>query len=161
MKSSSKDSRNEVLLFISEGHQKIKNIFLISEKFEAREFTPVQNQMRQVCISARKTVDKLEENPLLFSKVKILLPAYLEKAEGVARRVDKSFAVYLEQKEAGLVTEKQRKKMFDRSKSLMSMLQKLFDKLLNSLFSEEIMDLQAEIKLLDTMIIADGLLDIE
>lgn len=147
--------------FIIPGHNTIKSIFFLSEKLEDREYTPIQQVIRQLCINARKIYDKLEEKPELLSKIEKTLPSYMEKSENTVKIIYNSLLTYEKQKKDEQLSENQHNELLKKSELLVNSLNKSLEKLLNGLFSEEIMDLQAEMKLLDNMIMADGLFEIE
>ena len=131
---------------IQEGHGKIRTIFRTSERLKS---TAVMKKVWGVCIQARRIYDLLEKKPHLCRMARPFLVHYMDAFREIVEGYEKHTS---DGGEGGAVENSIR-----RAGKLIGVLGESFEKLLENLSGDDLLALDAEMKVLETALKSEGL----
>ena len=113
------------------------------------EDTSLQIDVREIAETADKIIKAVDKDPSKFRKVKTFFDYYLPVTIKILKRYD-------DIENQRLVSEDS-KKFMNQARNLISEVQKAYKKQLASMYQSEIVDTDAEMKVLDMMLKSEGL----
>jgi hypothetical protein len=108
----------------------------------------MQNDLKDITTSSNKIINRIEENTLKNKTATKFMDYYLPVCVKIVSRYDEI--------EDQSLTSKDSKEFMQNTGKLLKATNKAFKKILNSLYQSEIIDADAEMKVFNTMLTADG-----
>ena len=119
-----------------------------------KEMTPkiddenIQNDLKEITTSSTKIINRIEESSLKNKRATKFMDYYLPVCVKIVGRYDEI--------ENQSLTSKDSKEFMQNTGKILKATNKAFKKILNSLYQNDIIDADAEMKVFNTMLTADG-----
>ena len=136
----------DIKLTLAKAKEDNKNIRELMPQIEDRE---LQNYIIQICTTTDRIINTVNANPHKFKKAESFFDYYLPVTLKIIRRYDEI--------ENQRLTSKDSQNFMIHTKELLAETNRAFDKQLSSLYQADIVDIDAEMKVFDMMLKADGL----
>ncbi len=125
-----------------------RNIKYLKEMVDKIDDSDVSQDLDNICKSANKIITRIEENELQNKTAKKFMDYYLPVCVKIVGRYDEI--------ENQSLTSKDSKEFMQNTAKLLKATNKAFKRILNSLYQNDIVDADAEMKVFNTMLTADG-----
>ncbi len=125
-----------------------RNIKYLKEMVDKIDDSDVSQDLDNICKSANKIITRIEENELQNKTAKKFMDYYLPVCVKLVGRYDEI--------ENQSLTSKDSKEFMQNTAKLLKATNKAFKRILNSLYQNDIVDADAEMKVFNTMLTADG-----
>lgn len=124
------------------------NIKYLKEMVDKIDDEDVSQDLDSICKSANKIITRIEESELQNKTSKKFMDYYLPVCVKIVGRYDEI--------ENQSLTSKDSKEFMQNTAKLLKATNKAFKRILNSLYQSDILDADAEMKVFNTMLTADG-----
>ena len=125
-----------------------KQINYLKEMVPKIEDEKMQEDLKEIINSSNKIINRIEESELKNKTSKKFMEYYLPVCVKIVDRYDEI--------ENQSLTSKDSKEFMQNTSKILKATNKAFKKILNSLYQSELIDADAEMKVFNTMITADG-----
>ena len=125
-----------------------KQITYLKDMIPKIEDENIQEDLKDITLSSTKIINRIEENSLKNKTAKKFMDYYLPVCVKIVGRYDEI--------ENQSLTSKDSKEFMQNTSKILKATNKAFKKILNSLYQSDIIDADAEMKVFNTMLTADG-----
>ena len=137
-----KKSLNEILFDAKEKNLQIKGIIPKIEDIE------LVNTIKEINQTVEKIINTVQKNPEKYKKIEKFFSYYLPVTISILNRYDEIENQKLSSEES--------RKFMESTKNMVKKINRAFKKQLSSLYQSDIIDTDAEMKVFDSMLKADG-----